>query len=79
MALTKQQAAWAAKLSALLTEVPAGVELILRPGRADLVAAGFEDRVLDDSDLHLAPALIERASLLMMRVDPRIVPISEAI
>lgn len=79
MALTKQQAAWAAKLSALLTEVPAGVELILRPGRADLVTAGFEDRVLDESDLHLAPALIERASLFIMRIDARIVPISEAI
>ena len=79
MALTNAQLSWANQLSALLADIPAGVELVVRPGRADVVRAGFEDRVLNACDLHLAPALIEKESLLAVDVDMRVVPISEAI
>lgn len=79
MALTKNQMAWAKKLAALLANAPEGVELVMRPGRADVVPAGFEDRVLNECDLHLSAQLIEDASIMTMSVDMRIVPISEAI
>lgn len=78
MDLNKAQRAWATELSALLANVPEGVELVIRPGRADVVPAGFEQRALMD-DLHYAAPLIERESNFEMSLDSRIVPISESV
>ena len=78
MDLNKTQRAWASELAILLANIPEGVGLVIRPGRADIVPAGFEQRALMD-DLHYAARLIERESVLKMPLDSCTVPISEAI
>lgn len=78
MSLDKDQKAWAEKLADLLANVPAGVELVIRPAYADIVPAGFERRELRD-DLHYAGPSIERESIFRIRLSDRVIPVSECI
>lgn len=78
MYLTKAQRNWASKVEELMASIPDGIELVIRPGRADIVPAGFEDRELM-GDLHAAGQSITNASVLKIPLDRRVVPVSEDI
>ena len=77
MLLNKTQSTWARRLGDLLADFPAGVELVVRPGRADVVHAGFKERVLDKSDPHKVAALIEKETRMVIALGTHVVPISD--
>lgn len=79
MKLNKEQAVWVRKLETALGGMPVGIELVFRNGQADVVPAGFEDRVLMAGDLHAVGDKITAESAVTLSLNPRMIPISEDI
>lgn len=75
--LNKTQRNWAQRLQDLMADIPAGVELVVRPGRADVVHAGIRERGLDKCDPHKVPALIEKETRVVIALGTHVVPIGD--
>lgn len=75
--LNKTQSAWARRLQDLMADVPPGIQLVVRPGRADVVHAGIKERGLDKCDPDERAGLIDKESRIVIGLGTNVVPISD--
>lgn len=75
--LNKTQYAWARRLQDLMADVPPGIQLVIRPGRADVVHAGIKERGLDKCDPGKQAGFIDRESRVVIGLSTYVLPISD--
>lgn len=75
--LNKTQSAWARRLQDVMADIPPGVQLVVRPGRADVVHAGIKERGLDKCDPHKRAELIAKESRIVIALETHVVPFSD--